>query len=171
MTLILAEFRDPAALVEAARRARADGLTTLDAHTPFRVEGLADVLPRRPSRVRLAMLIAGLGMAAAAFALQWYSAVIDYPLDVGARPLNSWQAFVIPAFEVGVLAAAVAGVVVFLFSAGLPRPHQPIFAASGFERASQDRFFLSVGDPGTEPARVAGLLDGLGAVSLRTVEP
>ena len=44
------------------------------------------------------------------------------------------------------LAAALAGFVAFLVGSGLPRLHHPVFAAHGFERASQDRFFLAVAD-------------------------
>jgi len=169
--LLLAEFADATTLLAAARRAREAGLRALDAHTPFKVEGIEDALGLPGTSIRTMMLIAGLGVAAAAFVLQWYSAVIDYPLDLGGRPLNSWQAFVIPCFEVGVLAAAFAGVAGFLWSSGLPRPHDLIFSARGFERASQDRFFLSVRDPHIETRQLADLLDGLGPLSVQRVEP
>jgi len=168
--LLLAEFCDPEALLEAARRARAAGMVQLDAHTPFKVEGMEEALGLAAPAARSVMLLAGLAMAALAFGLQWYSAVVDYPLNLGGRPLNSWQAFVIPSFEVGVLAAGFAGVVSFLYGSGLPRPHHPIFAARGFERASQDRFFLSVGDPGAGLAQLRDALDGLGPLSLQELE-
>jgi hypothetical protein len=167
--LLLAEFRDADTLLEAARRARAAGLAGLDAHTPFEVEGLAEALGLRGSRVRVVMLVAGLGMAAFAYWLQWYSAVFDYPLDLGGRPLNSWPVFLIPPFELGVLAAGVAGFVAFLWGSALPRPHHPVFAAHGFERASQDRFFLAVADPAADPDRLRDLLDGLGPLSVQEV--
>ena len=81
-------------------------------------------------------------VAVLAFGLQWYSAVIDYPLNSGGRPLNSWQVFLLVPFEVGVFAAALCGVVALLWSCGLPRLHHPLFEVPGFERATQDRFFL-----------------------------
>jgi hypothetical protein len=169
--LILAEFRDATTLLEAARRARNAGMRPLDAHTPFKVEGMEQALGLRGSRLRTAMLIAGLTTAAFAFALQWYSAVFDYPINVGGRPLNSWQTFVIPCFELGVLLAGFTGVAGMLYACGLPRLHQPIFGAPGFERASQDRFFLSVDDPHVRPEQLADLLDGLGPLAVRKVEP
>jgi hypothetical protein len=88
------------------------------------------------------MLAGGLGMAALALALQWYSAVIDYPINSGGRPLNSWPVFLLVPFEVGIFAAALCGVLAFLWSCGLPRLHDPIFAIPGIERATQDRYFL-----------------------------
>lgn len=169
--LVLAEFGDPDALLAAARRARDAGLRGLDAHTPFAVDGLPDALGLPPNRLRLLMLLAGLAAAALTYALCWYSAVIAYRFDEGGRPAHSWQTFLIVSFEVGILAAAVAGTAGFFVTAGLPRLHDRVFGVHDFGRASQDRFFLAVGDPDTDPARLAALLDGLGPLSVRAVAP
>ncbi|WP_043839699.1 DUF3341 domain-containing protein [Muricoccus aerilatus] len=169
--LILAEFRDPNTLLAAARRAREAGLRELDAHTPFAVDGLPEALGLRGSRLRLAMLLAGLGAAAFTYALCWYSAVVDYPFNTGGRALHTWQVFLVLSFEAGILAAALAGFIGFFVANGLPRLHDRVFGAPDFERASQDRFFLSVADPAADEARLAALLDGLGPVSVRAVAP
>jgi hypothetical protein len=167
--LLLAEFRDPNTLVTAARRAQEAGLRNLDAHTPFAVEGLAEALALPPSRLRPLMLLAGLAAAAFTYALCWYSAVVDYPFNTGGRPLHTWQVFLVLSFEAGILAAALTGFIGFFVANGLPRLHDPIFAAPDFERASQDRFFLSVADPEADETRLAALLDGLGPLSIRAV--
>ena len=139
---LLAEFRDPEALQASIAKVREAGHRALDAFTPYPVEGLAEVLGTPPSRLRPAMLAGGLAVAAFAFGVQWYSAVVDYPLNLGGRPLFSWQVFLLVPFEVGVFAAALSGVVAFLWSSGLPKLHDPLFGVPGFERATQDRFFL-----------------------------
>jgi hypothetical protein len=139
---LLAEFRDPETLQNAVISVKQGRHHALDAFTPYPVEGLDKELAVGPSRIRYAMLAGGLIVAAFAFALQWYSAAIDYPLNSGGRPLNSWQVFVLVPFEVGVFAAALCGVVALLWSCGLPRLHHPLFEIPGFERATQDRFFL-----------------------------
>jgi len=90
---LLAEFGDPDALLRAARLVRRDGHRAIDALTPFPLAEIDEVLDVEPSRIRSAMLIAGFGMAAFAYGLQWYSAAIDYPINVGGRPLNSWPVF------------------------------------------------------------------------------
>jgi len=137
-----AEYDGVEAIVAAARQLRQDGHLLLDAFTPFPISELDDALEVKPSRLRQVMLVAGLTMAAFAYGLQWYSSVVNYPLDVGGRPLNSWPVFMLVPFEVGILAAVISGLIVFLANCGLPALYHPVFDIIGFERASQDRFFL-----------------------------
>jgi hypothetical protein len=139
---LLAEFRDPERLQLALARVKQARHTALDAMTPYPIEGFDREFGGGGAAIRPAMLAGGLGMAALALALQWYSAVIDYPINSGGRPLNSWPVFLLVPFEVGIFAAALCGVVAFLWSCGLPRLHDPIFAVPGIERATQDRYFL-----------------------------
>ena len=142
--MLLAEFRDADTLLDAARGANGGELTILDAFTPMPVPAIDELLPENTSHLRVAMLVCGLAVAAAAFALQWWSAVYDYPINSGGRPLFSWPVFLLFPAEVGMLAAALAGIVAFLYSCGLPRLNHPLFDIPEFERASQDHFFLLV---------------------------
>ncbi|MGY2049813.1 DUF3341 domain-containing protein [Methylobacterium sp. JK268] len=166
MREMLACFADPQTLVRAARTVREQGHRPLDTFTPFPVEEVGEVLDERPTRLRWAMLAGGVGMAGFAYLLQWYSAVFDYPLNSGGRPLHSWPVFLLVPFEVGVLAAAIAGLLAFLWSSGLPRLHHPLFEIPGFERASQDRFFLLAAQDGTAEDDLAlrHLLEEAGAL-------
>jgi hypothetical protein len=167
---LVAEFADTRRLIDAAMELRRDGHVLLDVCTPFRVPELDDVLPQSPPRMRLPMLIAGILVAAFAYGLQWYSAVIDYPLNTGGRPLHSWPVFLLVPFEVGMLAAAVSGFVAFLWCCRLPRLYDPVFDTTGFERATQDRFFLIAAQTEDEE-RTASLRDALRrAGALRVVE-
>jgi hypothetical protein len=168
---VLAEFRDPETLQNAVVRVKQGRHRALDAFTPFPIEGLDQELAVSPSRIRYAMLAGGVIAAAFAFGLQWYSSVIDYPLNSGGRPLNSWQVFLLVPFEVGVFAAALCGVVAFLRSCGLPRLHHPVFEIPGFERATQDRFFLlTAAEQNDDAARdLRDVLQAAGAVTVTEV--
>jgi Protein of unknown function (DUF3341) len=139
---LIAQFDTPATLQDAVPLVRQSGHRAVDAFTPYPIEGLAEQLDMPPSRIRQAMLVGGLAVAAAAFGLQCYSAIISYPIDSGDRPLFSWQVFTLVPFEVGIFAAALSGVIALLIGCGLPRLHHPLFEIPGFERATQDRFFL-----------------------------
>ena len=166
-TMLLAEFVDARLLQDAAREMHGRGVALIDAFTPFPIPAVGELIETRPSRIRTAMLVAGLAVAAGAFALQWYSAVIDYPINSGGRPLNSWPAFLLVPFEVGILAAAIAGFGAMLLACRLPRLHHSVFAAIGFERASQDRFFLLVRGPDESEQSLREGLRALGAASVQ----
>jgi hypothetical protein len=151
---LMAEFESPEDLIEATRGAYDEGYRMMEAYTPFPVEGLAEALGFHRNRVPRIVLIGGVIGGLSGYFMQWYSAVISYPLNVGGRPLHSWPAFIPVTFELTVLGASLAAVVGMLAMNGLPRPHHPVFNVPGFVLASNDRFFLSIQarDPRFDPA-------------------
>ena len=163
---VSAEFTTPEALVDAAWAMRAHGLNRLEAYSPMPVAGLREALPlAAPPIARLAVIVAlagGLGFTG----MMVYATGYDYVFNIGGRPRLSWPAFVIPSVSVGMLAAAIAVFLMLLFLNRLPRLNHPVFNIDGFERASQDRYFLCVEaeSDGFDPAEVerhlADLHDG-----------
>jgi hypothetical protein len=141
---LLAEFPDGDTLRGAAERAHAAGYRRLDAYTPMPVEGLAEALGKTWSRLPTITFLGGLFGGISGYALQYYVAVLAYPMNVGGRPLHSWPAFMPVTFETTVLGAALATVLGMLALNGLPRPHHPLFNVSEFKLASRDRFFLCI---------------------------
>jgi len=170
---LLAEFDAPEDLVAAAERAYADGYRRLDAYSPFPVHGLAEAIGFHTNRVPLLVLIGGLVGAGAGFFSQYWAAVIDYPINVGGRPLNSWPSFIPITFEVTILLAALAAVLGMLALNGLPQPYHPVFNAPRFALATRDRFFLCIEaiDPRFDPEATRKFLEGLGAKEVTDVEP
>lgn len=141
---LLADFASADALLVAVRAARRDGYRQLEAYTPFSVEGLPEALELPPNRVPLLALLGGIVGAVGAFFLQWYSAVVNYPIDSGGRPLNSWPAFIPATFELAVLGAALSTFIGMLLLNGLPRLRHPLFEVPEFHLASRNRFFLCI---------------------------
>jgi Alternative complex III, ActD subunit len=144
MNALLAEYDDPRALLRAAREARALGYAKLEAFTPFELPELDEVL--RPARPKLPRFVAAAALAGVVFAylVIRYCNAMDYPLDVGGRPLDAIPADVPIAFETAILFAATTAFARVLLGAGLPRLWHPVFEVEGFERASIDRFFLGI---------------------------
>ena len=150
--VIVAEFGDRNALVAAARRAHDDGFAIADALTPCPVEEVEETMGLPTSPIRWPMLIAGVSTAVFAYGLEVWSAVYAYPIDSGGRPTNSWPVFLLVPFEVGVLAAAIAGFVALLLLCGLPRLNHPLFDARAVERATDDRYVLLLDAPREDDA-------------------
>jgi hypothetical protein len=139
---VMAELADEKALIAAAREARQAGWEGVEAYSPFPVEGLAETLGPRASNLPFFVLLGGIFGGAGGYFLQWYSAVIAYPINVGGRPLNSWPEFIPVAFEMTVLFAALAAVFAMIVGNGLPRLRHPLFDAPHFDLATRNRFFL-----------------------------
>jgi hypothetical protein len=169
--LFLAEFADQTRCIHAAKRAHGARCRVVDAYTPYPVEELSGLIGPRESRIRPIMFAGGVAMAALAYGLEYYSAVVNYPYDSGGRPLDAWPAFMLVPFATGILVAAVCGFAAFLFETGLPNLSNPLFAVEGFEGASQNRFFLSVEftSEAYDRTKAIELLRSFGAVSVREV--
>lgn len=141
---LMAEFASAETLLVSARRTYAEGYREIEAYSPFPVEGLSEAIGFTSNRVPLLTLLGGILGAAIGYFIQWYYAVIDYPLNVGGRPLNSWPAFILVTFELATLGAALAAVFGMLLLNGLPRLSHPVFNARDFDLATRNRFFLGI---------------------------
>ncbi|HLW64182.1 MAG TPA: DUF3341 domain-containing protein [Gemmataceae bacterium] len=165
---LLAEFTTAEEILRAARSVRLQGYRSVEAYTPYAVDGLAEELGMKHSQVQFVVLVAGLIGAGVGFFMMYWTMAVDYPFDVGGRPLNSWPVFLPIAFEVMVLVASFAALLSMLYLNGLPRFHRPIFYVPQFARATQDRFFLCIEatDPRFEREATGQFLAGLRPVEV-----
>jgi hypothetical protein len=169
---LLAEFATAADLVRACERVRDAGFARWDAHSPVPVHGLDRAMGLKRSWVPWAVLVGALAGAAGGMLLQWWTSVVDYPLITSGKPLFSYPAFVPITFELAVLGGVVGGLLAMFHANRLPRLHHPLFASARFERASDDRFFISIeaSDPKFEATRTQALLESLDPVAVELVE-
>lgn len=162
---IVAEFLSPEDVLEAAERTREAGYTRIDAYTPFPVHGLDDAIGFFDPRIKWLIFFAGLSGGAIGLAFIYFTAVIDYPMNVGGRPMFSWPSFVPVTFECTILFASLTAFFGMLALNGLPKPYHPIFDAERFELASQTSFFLCIEsqDPKFDPKTTRAFMESLGA--------
>lgn len=163
-TLLFANFETPERARAAAGKLRQSGHTVREVYAPIPSAELEHLVGAHKSRIRQIMLVAGIIGALTGFLMQVWSAVLDYPINSGGRPLLSWPAFMLVTFELAVLFAALSGFVAFLAEARLTRLHAPMFAADSFERASCDRFVLEIETK--EPSAARRILEGAGATPI-----
>jgi hypothetical protein len=166
---LIGEFGSPEKLVAAAHAARAAGARGIDAYTPFPVDELNDVLAIEERRIPWLGLIGAIFGLAGAYAMQ-IATNLDYPLDIGGRPLLALEAFALIGFELLVLFSVLFVFAGFLVLNRLPRYHLPLFWVERFERATRDGFFLFLPTPDDTALDDANaLLARLGAASVDEV--
>lgn len=167
---VLAEFSDQERLIHAADQARQAGYVRMDAYSPIPVHGLSEALGQPDTKLPWVVFASGLMGGIGGYLLQWWTSAVDYPLNVGGRPLHSWPSFIPVTFELIILFAAFAAVFGLFIANRLPKPHHPLFAVDGFERATRDRFFLCIEseDPKFDEARA--FLESLDANEVWEVE-
>jgi hypothetical protein len=142
---LMAEFGGPRRLIRAIEAAQEAGYTKMEAYTPYPIEEVWEALGQHKSKLPAIVLTGGILGAILGFGLQYWAAVIAYPLNIGGRPLNSWPAFIPITFEVTILVATLFTVLGMFALNGLPHPYHPVFNVERFALASRDRYFLCIG--------------------------
>lgn len=169
---LMAEFEEAEDVLEAARRAYAEGYRKMDAYSPFPVDGLPEALGHEYTSVPLWTLVGGAIGGLGGYFMEWIAMARLYPLNVGGRPLNSWPNFIPITFELTILVASLSAFISVFVLNRLPEPHHPVFNVPEFERASIDRFFLciEVSDPKFDRDGTAKFLASLNPEKVMEVE-
>ena len=141
---VMAQFDSPSTLVAAAKETYAAGYRRVNGYSPFPIEELSDAIGFTRTSLPLIVLLGGIVGGVGGFFMQYWMEVIDYPINVGGRPFNSWPSFIPITFECTVLVAAFAAVLGMLALNKLPQPYHPVFNAPNFALATRDSFFLVI---------------------------
>jgi len=170
---LLAEFDTPSDLVRAAQAAYENGWRRMDCYTPYPVEEAAEAIGFHKNRVSLITLVGGLMGLCAMFSLETWISTLAYPLNIGGRPMYSWPAFIIPAYEWTILFSGLSACFGMLAMNGLPSLYHPLFNAPNFRTgATDDKFFLCLEatDPKFDVAETRAFLEAQGPASVVEVE-
>jgi hypothetical protein len=170
---LMAEFDTASQLLSAAGRVYREGYRNIDAFSPVPIHGLAEAMGQNDRLLSKLVLGGGITGCLGGYGLAYWTSAIDYPLNIGGRPLHSWPAFIIPTFETTILLAAITAVVGMLALNGLPMPYHPVFNVKRFrDHASNDGLFLCIEttDPKFDKTATLQLLQSLGAREINEVE-
>jgi len=141
---VMAQFDNPSQLVAAARSAYEAGYRQINGYSPFPIEELDEAIGFKRTTLPYIVFAGGLLGALGGYFMQYWMAVVDYPLIVGGKPFNSLPAFIPITFECTILGAAFAAVFGMLALNKLPQPYHPVFNAPSFALATRDSFFLVI---------------------------
>jgi hypothetical protein len=167
---VLAEFPTPDALVKATNEMRLKGFQGMDTYSPYPLHGGSEALGLPPSKVPFIALGGAITGAVTALAFQTWMNTIDYPLNVGGRPLLSLPAWIPITFELAVLLTAFGVFFGVLGLSRLPQPYHPVFEHDAFRTASTHGYWLSVPKlEGVDVQDVQSKLQSLGATQVTVV--
>ena len=136
---MMAYFDSPSKILEATKAAKKKGLVHYESYTPFPIHGMEDALGLKFSIVPWATLICGLSGFMIAHLLQIWTSAIDWPINVGGKPMVSYPAFIPIFFELTVLLAGLGTAAFMFFLNGMPNFRNPVDP-----RLTDDRFGLYV---------------------------
>lgn len=160
---VMAEFDSGQALVDAARKTMSQGFTRVEAYTPVPIEELNDIIHKKRTVLPKLVLCGGLTGMATGFTLQYWASVLEYPMNIGGRPLASWVTFIVPSYELTILFSALTAAIGMIALSGLPQPYHPVFNVERLSMASSDKFFLVIESTDPKFGEATGFLQGAGA--------
>lgn len=152
---VTAEFATPEALVAAVAAARNDARAGLRAYVPQPVPALVELLGDRQAPLERIAATTVLVAGGICFLVITWATLWGYRFNIGGRPPFSWPYYVIPCVSAGLLTAALVCFGSLLALTGLPRLSHPAFDIANFERASHDRYVLSLQTSGSFPSAEA----------------
>jgi hypothetical protein len=140
---VIGYFGAPDTLIKATRQVRDARYQYFDVFTPYPIHGMDAAQGLKRSPLPFVTFIAGLTGGSLGFLIQYWTSAVDWPLNVGGKPFNSWPAFIPITFELTVLFAGLATVgAMFLFN-GLPNLRRKSFDPG----LTNDKFALVIEAP------------------------
>lgn len=162
-------FLEEDIVVNAARKVRELGYTKFEAISPYPIHAMEEACDIKRSPIPYVTFIAGLIGMSAGLALTYYTSVIDWPINVGGKPLFSLPAFVPVIFELTVLFAALSSVGAFFYLCGIG-PGKNIPPIDEDLTCSKFAIYIPENDSGFNAEKVEQLLKDLGAVEIKKVQ-
>lgn len=168
---VLAEFRNPKELVDAAASVKKSGYKDFDTYAPFPIHGMEKAMGLKESPLGWIVLGGAITGMVGILALMIWVMGYEYPINISGKPYINLPIYVPITFEITVLFSAFAAVFGMFFLNNLPRLHNPLFSVERFEKASDDGFFVCVeaSDDLFAEEKVAKLFQDNGATHIETV--
>ena len=168
---LLAEFKNPGELMEAARSVSKAGYHKFDAYSPFPIHGMDDAMGLKKSKLGWIVLFHGIAGLLIGIVLQLWVSTEAYPLNISGKPHANIPAFVPVAFELTILFSAFGAFFGMFVLNKLPSLNHPLFNSKIFEKVTDDGFFIGIeaGDDLYSNEKTEKLLKDIGASHIEKV--
>jgi len=165
---VVALFERPTGLIRAAQAVRGRSWTEFDCFTPYPIHGLDHAMDLPRSKIPWVTFCFGLIGCFAGFGFQYWTSVIDWPIIIGGKPMNSWPAFIPITFECTILFGGLATVAALFFVCRIPNLKAKVLDPE----LTNHRFaiFVSKHQKGFEVTEVKKMFAELGAYDVKVVE-
>ncbi len=141
---ILAEFRNPKELVDAAETVKDSGYSNFDTYAPFPIHGMEKAMGLKESPLGWIVLAGGLVGMIGALALMIWVMGYEYPLNISGKPYINIPVYVPITFELTVLLSAFAATFGMFALNKLPKLHNPLFNSKRIAKATDNGFFVCI---------------------------
>lgn len=168
---VLAEFRNPKELIDAAKMVNQNGYRHFDTFSPYPIHGMDKAMSLKKSKLGWIVISHGLLGFAGALTMIYWMMVVDYPLNISGKPLMNAPAWIPVIFELTVLLSAFGAVFGMFFLNGLPKLNHPLFNSENFKKVTNDGFFVCIEseDPQFDTEKVFKLMTDAGAANIEEV--
>jgi len=152
-------------VIRGTRACRERGYEIVDVYAPYPVHGLDRAMGLKPSRITWVCFLLGASGAAGMLWFQIWASAVDWPANVGGKPLNSLPAFIPVTFETAVLMAGIGTILALAISSRLFPWVKPKLA---HPKVTDDHFVLAIRqtDADLDPGMAERLLREHGAVEV-----
>lgn len=165
---IHAIYDDDEVLVSAAKKIHAAGIRVKEVFTPFPVHGLPEALHVPRTRLAICAFIYGLTALGLGCLLVWYTAIHDWPQDVGGKPnqtlYHNIPSFIPVLFEGTVFTAAHLMYWTLLFRCGL---FPGVIPKNPDPRTTDDKFLVLIET--NDADKLSSFLKETGATEIKIV--
>lgn len=160
-------FLEESKVVKAAYKTRESGFVKFDAISPYPIHGMEEACGIKRSPLPYITFGAGVFGLLAALALVYYTSVIDWPINVGGKPMFSLPAFIPIMFELTILFAALCSVGGLFYFCNMPKIDPPVIDKD--LTCHKFAIFIPENDVGYNEERIERMLKDLGAVEVKKV--
>lgn len=155
-------------LVRAARRVKEAGFSRFEAISPYPIHDMDEAVGIPRSYIPWVTFVFGILGGAFGLWFTWWTSAVNWPINVGGKPMFSLAAFIPVIFECVILFAALSSVAAMFIINGIPKIDPPVIDPD----LSSHKFaiFVPEGDVGYETSKVEALMKELGASEVKRTE-